>query len=126
MPTNLYPEDPQFDQNGQEETPELKARGIARQEMKRAAKKAARMKRCETRNAYLSDMPALYAPLCCYEAMKAITSFTAKINAADNSKIAEAIALVEQSVDFTPLFFAGRCPAPAKGTSPLGTPLRSH
>ena len=46
-----------------------------------------------------SDIPTFYAPLCSYDAMKSITSFTSKICKADRSKIERAITLVEQHVD---------------------------
>ena len=45
------------------------------------------------------DMPALYAPLCSYDAMKSITSFIAKIRVEDTSKIEKAIDLVEKNID---------------------------
>lgn len=45
------------------------------------------------------DIPILYAPLCSYDAMKMITSFTAKIRNEDSAKIARAIHLVEANVD---------------------------
>lgn len=41
-------------------------------------------------------MPALYAPVCSYDAMKMITSFTAKIRGEDYPKVQEAIYLVEK------------------------------
>ncbi|NGX57666.1 MAG: Phosphate acetyltransferase [Chlamydiae bacterium] len=47
-----------------------------------------------------SDVPILYAPMCTYEAMKKITSFTAKIRKEDESKVNKAIELVEHNVDF--------------------------
>lgn len=46
------------------------------------------------------DVPVIYAPLCSYDAMKMITSFTAKIRKEDTSKIEKAIQLVEENVDF--------------------------
>lgn len=46
------------------------------------------------------DFPCLYVPLCSYDAMKRITSFTAKILFEDESKVKKAIELVEDSVDF--------------------------
>lgn len=46
-----------------------------------------------------SDVPVLYAPLCSYDAMKMITSFTAKIRREDRSKIDKAIQLVEEYID---------------------------
>lgn len=47
-----------------------------------------------------ADFPALYAPLCSYDAMKMITSFTAKIRQEDSPKIEQAIQLVEQNLNF--------------------------
>lgn len=47
-----------------------------------------------------ADIPSLYAPLCSYDAMKMITSFTAKIRGEDLSKIERAIQLVEQNLNF--------------------------
>lgn len=46
------------------------------------------------------DIPALYAPLCSYDVMKMITSFTAKIRTEDQAKIDRAIHLVEENVNF--------------------------
>jgi phosphate acetyltransferase len=46
------------------------------------------------------DLPCLYAPLCSYDAMKMITTFTAKIRGDDLPKIEQAIELVEQSLNF--------------------------
>lgn len=46
------------------------------------------------------DLPALYAPLCSYDTMKMITSFTAKIRGEDLPKIDQAIELVEQNLNF--------------------------
>lgn len=48
-----------------------------------------------------ADIPALYAPLCSYDAMKMITSFTAKIRKEDISKIERAIQLIEDYVDLS-------------------------
>lgn len=45
------------------------------------------------------DFPALYAPLCSYNAMKMITSFTAKIRGEDLPKIEQAIKLVESNLN---------------------------
>lgn len=45
------------------------------------------------------DMPILYAPLCSYDAMQMITSFTAKIQMADSEKIEKAIHLIEDHID---------------------------
>ena len=47
-----------------------------------------------------ADVPIIYAPLCSYDAMKMITSFTAKIRKEDKAKIAQAIKLVEKNVNF--------------------------
>lgn len=47
-----------------------------------------------------SNIPALYAPLCSYDAMKMITSFVAKIQGDDLPKIEKAIELVEKSLNF--------------------------
>lgn len=46
------------------------------------------------------EVPIIYAPMCTYEAMKMITSYTAKIRVEDQSKINKAIDLVESHVDF--------------------------
>lgn len=46
------------------------------------------------------DIPVLYVPVCSYDAMKMITSFTAKIRTEDHPKINRAIQLVEDNVDF--------------------------
>lgn len=46
------------------------------------------------------DIPALYAPLCSYDAMKLITSFIAKIRREDVLKIERAIQLVENHLNF--------------------------
>lgn len=46
------------------------------------------------------DLPTLYAPLCSYDAMKMITSFTAKIRVEDQQKIEQAIQLAEQNLNF--------------------------
>lgn len=47
-----------------------------------------------------SQVPILYAPMCTYEAMRKITSFTAKIRKEDTSKVSKAIELVESHIDF--------------------------
>lgn len=47
-----------------------------------------------------SDLPVLYAPICSYDVMKMITSFTAKIRKDDVAKIEHAIQLVEKSINF--------------------------
>ena len=47
-----------------------------------------------------SDIPILYAPLCSYDAMKMITSFTAKIRTEDVPKVEQAIKIVEENIDF--------------------------
>lgn len=49
------------------------------------------------------QIPTLYAPLCCFDAMKMITSFTSKIRTEDQLKVDEAIHLVEKHVDFNKL-----------------------
>jgi BioD-like phosphotransacetylase family protein len=46
------------------------------------------------------NLPALYAPLCSYDAMTAIASFTSKIRTEDVPKVEKAISLVEQYIDF--------------------------
>lgn len=46
------------------------------------------------------NIPALYTPICSFDAMKMITSFTTKIRTEDNLKIEKAISLVEHHVDF--------------------------
>lgn len=46
------------------------------------------------------DIPALYAPLCSYDAMKMITSHIAKIQIKDTPKINAAIKTVEQNINF--------------------------
>lgn len=46
-----------------------------------------------------AEIPALYAPYSSYEAMRMITSFTAKIRKEDISKVTKAIELVENSID---------------------------
>lgn len=46
------------------------------------------------------DVPVLYAPLCSYDAMKIITSFTAKIRIEDTLKVEKAVKLVEENVNF--------------------------
>jgi phosphate acetyltransferase len=46
------------------------------------------------------DLPIIYAPLCSYDAMKMITSFTAKIRVEDTLKVEKAIHLVEAHLDF--------------------------
>lgn len=47
-----------------------------------------------------TDIPALYAPVCSFDAMKMITSFTAKIRTKDLQKIERAIQLVEENINF--------------------------
>ena len=49
------------------------------------------------------DVPVLFAPFYCYEAMTKIASDITKIRKDDVSKISEAIHLVEQHLDFTQL-----------------------
>lgn len=46
------------------------------------------------------DIPAIFVPLCSYDVMKMITSFTAKIRTEDHTKIDRAIQLVEENVNF--------------------------
>lgn len=48
-----------------------------------------------------ADIPMLYTPLGSYQAMKLITSFTAKIQKEDVAKVQEAIEVVESHIDFT-------------------------
>lgn len=50
-----------------------------------------------------ADIPSLYAPYSSYEAMRKITSFTAKIRKEDTSKVIKAIELVETNLDFSVL-----------------------
>lgn len=45
------------------------------------------------------EIPILYVPLCSYDAMKMITSFTAKIRTEDTSKVERAISLIEENLD---------------------------
>jgi len=54
-----------------------------------------------------ADFPALYAPLCSYDAMKMITSFIAKIRTEDVVKVKKAIKLVEENVNFESLLLKG-------------------
>jgi phosphate acetyltransferase len=53
------------------------------------------------------DIPVLYAPLCSYDVMKMITSFTAKIRKEDTPKVEQAIQLVEKEVNFELLTATG-------------------
>lgn len=46
------------------------------------------------------EIPALYAPVCSFDAMKMITSFTSKIRTEDQLKVEKAISIVEQHIDF--------------------------
>lgn len=46
------------------------------------------------------NLPVLYAPVCSYDAMKMITSFTAKIRTEDVLKVEKAISLIEENVNF--------------------------
>lgn len=46
------------------------------------------------------QIPALYAPVCSFDAMKHISSFTSKIRTEDLLKVEKAISVVEQYVDF--------------------------
>jgi len=45
-----------------------------------------------------SDLPVIYAPICSYDAMRMITSFTAKIRREDESKVKKAIEIVEKEI----------------------------
>lgn len=47
------------------------------------------------------DIPVLFTPICSYDAMKMITSFTTKIRAEEEPKIVHAIDLVEKNIDFS-------------------------
>lgn len=47
-----------------------------------------------------ADLPIVYAPLCSYDAMKMITSFTAKIRTEDILKVNKAINIVEEHLNF--------------------------
>ena len=47
-----------------------------------------------------ANMPILYTPICSYDAMKMITSFSAKTRAEDLPKIEKAISLVEENLNF--------------------------
>ncbi len=47
-----------------------------------------------------ANIPILYTPICSYDAMKMITSFSAKTRPEDILKIEKAISLVEQHLDF--------------------------
>ncbi len=47
-----------------------------------------------------AEIPALYAPLCSFDTMKEITSYTAKIRTKDLPKIEKAINLVEENLNF--------------------------
>lgn len=47
-----------------------------------------------------AEIPALYAPLCSFDAMKMITSYTAKTRVKDLPKIEKAIQIVEEHLDF--------------------------
>lgn len=46
------------------------------------------------------DIPVLYCPMCSYDAMKMITSFTTKIRTEDTPKINRAIQLAEEYINF--------------------------
>jgi len=48
-----------------------------------------------------ANIPTLYAPICSYDAMGMITSFTAKIRTEDKEKVDKAIQIVENNIDFT-------------------------
>jgi len=47
-----------------------------------------------------ADLPIIYAPVCSYDAMKMITSFTTKIRNEDTQKIERAINLIESNIQF--------------------------
>jgi len=49
------------------------------------------------------NIPILYAPLCSFDVMKMITSFTAKIRQEDTEKVNRAIEVVEKHIDFDAL-----------------------
>ena len=48
-----------------------------------------------------AEIPSLYAPYTSFDAMRMITSFTAKIRKEDISKVEKAIELVETNMDFS-------------------------
>jgi BioD-like phosphotransacetylase family protein len=50
-----------------------------------------------------AEIPMLYTPISGYEAMKRITSFTAKIQSEDTTKVQEAIRVVESHIPFDAL-----------------------
>jgi len=50
-----------------------------------------------------AEIPMIYAPVSSYNAMKMITSFTAKIRKEDEEKVKEAIDIVESHIDFDTL-----------------------
>ena len=50
-----------------------------------------------------SNIPALHAPVISYDAMKMITSFTAKIRKGDRSKVEKAINVIENHINFDAL-----------------------
>jgi BioD-like phosphotransacetylase family protein len=47
-----------------------------------------------------ANLPTIYAPFPSYEAMCMITSYTAKIRKEDQEKIAHAISLIENNINF--------------------------
>ncbi len=49
------------------------------------------------------DIPTLYAPMYSYDAMRLITSYTAKIRMEDLPKIDKAVSIVEENIDFEKL-----------------------
>lgn len=55
------------------------------------------------------DIPTLYAPMYSYDAMKMITSYTAKIRTKDLPKIEKAITLVEENINFDALCQKEEC-----------------
>ncbi len=48
----------------------------------------------------MANIPALWVPSCTFDVMRAVSTFTAKIQKEDDEKILEAFHLVEQYVDF--------------------------
>lgn len=56
-----------------------------------------------------TEIPCIYAPVCSYEAMKRITSFTAKICLKDERKISRAIELIEKHLELSFLIKKPAC-----------------
>jgi phosphate acetyltransferase len=54
------------------------------------------------------DIPTIYAPMDSYDAMRLITSYTAKIRGKDLPKIDKAISIVEENINFDTLCIAAR------------------